>query len=164
MRFSRRSIGFALNHPRLALSLAFSRLSYEELLRVIVSKDLDILKHQINRALAWNKFSKLSHIEIDETLQKVTPARRKTSWRCLSRWHSFLYMITRVADPATVVETGVLYGYSSAAILSALADNKKGRLISIDLPTEAHQSVIVDRQYIQVGRIFGWMCDTHPSP
>jgi predicted O-methyltransferase YrrM len=60
-------------------------------------------------------------------------------------------MITRGADPATVVETGVLYGYSSAAILSALADNKKGRLISIDLPTEAHQSVIVDRQYIQVG-------------
>ena len=47
---------------------------------------------------------------------------------------SLLYALCRVLRPRTVVETGVAHGYSSAAILSALAENGEGRLISIDLP------------------------------
>jgi predicted O-methyltransferase YrrM len=49
-------------------------------------------------------------------------------------WDEFLYLAVRVAQPKTMVETGVFDGYSSAVILQALRDNGVGRLISIDLP------------------------------
>jgi predicted O-methyltransferase YrrM len=45
-----------------------------------------------------------------------------------------LYLLVRAAKPRVVVETGVLYGASSAHILAALACNGEGRLHSIDLP------------------------------
>lgn len=44
------------------------------------------------------------------------------------------YAIVRVARPDTVVETGVAWGYSSAAILQALEVNGSGHLYSVDLP------------------------------
>src|SRR5439155_2730279 len=69
----------------------------------------------------------------------------------LNRWHSFLYAMTLSVRPKIVIETGVLYGHSSAAILAALEDNSGGRLVSVDLPIEQHQSVVVGRQYVQVG-------------
>ncbi len=45
-----------------------------------------------------------------------------------------LYVVTRIAKPSVIIETGVASGRSSAAILQALHDNKKGMLYSIDLP------------------------------
>jgi predicted O-methyltransferase YrrM len=69
----------------------------------------------------------------------------------LGPWHSFLYAAARAAVPAIVVETGVLFGHSSAAILAALEHNRAGRLVSVDLPPEQHRSVIVGRQHVQVG-------------
>ncbi|NNM84029.1 class I SAM-dependent methyltransferase [Candidatus Parcubacteria bacterium] len=45
-----------------------------------------------------------------------------------------LYTLVRMQKPEVVVETGVASGRSSATILSALAENGKGRLYSIDLP------------------------------
>jgi len=47
-----------------------------------------------------------------------------------------LYLIVRVTQPDIVVETGVSSGASSAYILQAMHDNKKGRLYSIDLPPD----------------------------
>ena len=44
-----------------------------------------------------------------------------------------LYLLVRAARPSVVVETGVLYGASSANILAALARNGGGELHSIDL-------------------------------
>ena len=46
-----------------------------------------------------------------------------------------LYLLVRSLRPKRVVETGVWYGWSSRAILSALHANGEGRLFSIDLPT-----------------------------
>lgn len=46
-----------------------------------------------------------------------------------------LYFFVRSARPDVVVETGVAAGFSSAYLLQGLADNRAGRLISIDLPT-----------------------------
>ncbi len=66
-------------------------------------------------------------------------------------WHSFLYAATRTLKPKIVVETGVLYGHSSASILAALDDNGSGRLVSIDLPIEEHRSIVVEGKSIQVG-------------
>ncbi len=44
-----------------------------------------------------------------------------------------LYLLVRAARPRRVVETGVLYGASSAHILAALAQNGSGELHSIEL-------------------------------
>lgn len=45
-----------------------------------------------------------------------------------------LYALCKIMRPATVVETGVSDGVSSAVILSALEANACGRLVSIDFP------------------------------
>ena len=44
-----------------------------------------------------------------------------------------VYLLVRAARPSVLVETGVLYGASSANILEALARNGGGQLYSIDL-------------------------------
>ena len=50
-----------------------------------------------------------------------------------------LYLIVRAARPRVVVETGVLYGASSAHILAALARNGEGELHSLDLPHQPRE-------------------------
>jgi len=52
-----------------------------------------------------------------------------------------LYIVIRLIKPEIVLETGVASGISSAYILSALKENKKGKLFSIDLPYE------IDKEY-----------------
>jgi predicted O-methyltransferase YrrM len=49
-------------------------------------------------------------------------------------FHALLYFLTRYVRPATVVETGVAFGFSSRAFLRALSDNGGGRLFSSDFP------------------------------
>jgi predicted O-methyltransferase YrrM len=44
-----------------------------------------------------------------------------------------LYLLVRAARPRTIVETGVLYGASSAHILAALARNDAGELYSVEI-------------------------------
>jgi hypothetical protein len=144
-------MGFALNNPRLALLLASGRVSYEEMLRTLVKNDIELLRRRAREALSADNFLELPDEELAQSLRRVAPAKAVWSWRLLNNWHSFLYMAVRAYSPALVIETGVLYGHSSAAILAALEDNRKGQLISIDLPSEAHQNVIVGRQHIQVG-------------
>ncbi len=56
---------------------------------------------------------------------------------CLAR---SIYVICRVLSPETVLETGVAYGVTSAFALQALAVNRKGNLISIDLPPLAREA------------------------
>ena len=46
-----------------------------------------------------------------------------------------LYSVLRLLKPSVVVETGVAAGMSSTFLLEALADNRRGELWSIDLPT-----------------------------
>lgn len=48
-----------------------------------------------------------------------------------------LYVLIRLLKPDLCVETGVFYGGTTAFMLNALHKNRKGRLISIDLP--AHE-------------------------
>jgi predicted O-methyltransferase YrrM len=49
------------------------------------------------------------------------------------------YLLVRAAKPRVVVDTGVLYGASSAHILAALARNGTGELHSIDLGVAADE-------------------------
>lgn len=46
----------------------------------------------------------------------------------------FCYAASRVLSPKIVVETGVAYGVTTRFVLQALAQNKQGRLYSLDLP------------------------------
>ena len=60
-----------------------------------------------------------------------------------------LYLVVRAARPRVVVETGVLYGLASSAILEALHRNGDGRLYSIDLgcaPDEPPNDFLVHPQ------------------
>ena len=50
------------------------------------------------------------------------------------------YLVCRSLRPATVVETGVAYGMTSAFILQALEVNGEGALHSVDLPPLARQA------------------------
>ena len=65
-----------------------------------------------------------------------------------------LFFLTRLRRPETVLETGVLHGYSSAAFLEAMARNGNGgRLLSSDFPyfrekdPEALVGVLVPDEY-----------------
>ena len=46
----------------------------------------------------------------------------------------FCYALCRFLSPKIVVETGVAYGVTTCSVLQALAQNKQGRLYSLDLP------------------------------
>ena len=45
-----------------------------------------------------------------------------------------IYFLIRLKKPKNIIETGVLYGFSSEVILQAIDKNKKGYLYSSDLP------------------------------
>jgi predicted O-methyltransferase YrrM len=73
---------------------------------------------------------------LHELRSSVGPRRSGTSGSWSLR---ALYLLVRAARPHVVVETGVLYGGSSAHILGALAANQEGKLYSIDLRHEAKE-------------------------
>jgi predicted O-methyltransferase YrrM len=50
-----------------------------------------------------------------------------------------LYLLVRSMKPDVVVETGVCYGESSAYVLQALSENRRGVLYSIDLGNSAEE-------------------------
>ena len=55
-------------------------------------------------------------------------------WAADSLMARLCYLACRLIEPQTVVETGVAYGVSSAFILTALRENGRGTLYSVDLP------------------------------
>jgi methyltransferase family protein len=81
--------------------------------------------------------SELQGIEM-KVLEGMTNAKDKGPFHsghnadfCLAR---SIYVICRLLSPNVVLETGVAYGVTSAFILQALAVNRRGTLISVDLP------------------------------
>jgi hypothetical protein len=77
-----------------------------------------------------------------------------------------LYALIRARRPATLVETGVCNGVSSAVVLSALNRNGAGRLFSIDYPEYSDGSV---RDFdesklgavVPIGKQPGWLIPDH---
>jgi predicted O-methyltransferase YrrM len=70
-----------------------------------------------------------------------------------------LYALVRLLRPRFVVETGVSSGVSSAHFLLALADNRRGHLHSIDLPTRQEAPVLRSTESpvsLPPGRETGW--------
>jgi hypothetical protein len=67
---------------------------------------------------------------------------------CLAR---SIYVVCRMLAPNVVLETGVAYGVTSAFTLQALAMNRKGNLISVDLPplgrdADCHVGLLVPQE------------------
>ncbi len=81
-----------------------------------------------------------------------------------------LYALVRMQKPEIVIETGVASGRSSAVILSALHENGKGTLYSIDLPhfydgSEPGQYVTHEgnkelKGFVPKGKEPGWLVPT----
>ncbi|MEJ5300923.1 MAG: class I SAM-dependent methyltransferase [Thermodesulforhabdaceae bacterium] len=74
--------------------------------------------------------------QINESIEKARkdfPDPRLGGWMFEYHGH-ILYTLVRLLKPEVVIETGVGPGGTSALVLLALNANKKGRLLSIDLP------------------------------
>jgi predicted O-methyltransferase YrrM len=79
-------------------------------------------------------------------------------------WNEVLYMLVRFAKPEIVFETGVFDGVSSATTLQALEDNRKGLLVSIDLPARSTINGSTDRMTdttLPPGQPPGWVIPDH---
>lgn len=88
----------------------------------------------------------------NDTINKYgTEFAVKTDGYDLSEYHRALYTMVRILKPEIVIETGVFEGHSSLSILSALKENNKGFLYSIDLPSPDLPS----------GKVPGWMVPEH---
>ena len=88
----------------------------------------------------------------NDTINKYgTEFTVKTDGYNLSEYHRALYTMIRILKPGIVIETGVFEGHSSLSILSALKENNKGFLYSIDLPSPDLPS----------GKVPGWMVPEH---
>jgi predicted O-methyltransferase YrrM len=57
-----------------------------------------------------------------------------TEWGADSMLARYCYLVCRLLEPHTVIETGASYGVSSAFFLAAIEQNGHGTLHSIDLP------------------------------
>jgi hypothetical protein len=73
-----------------------------------------------------------------------------------------IYTLIRRYKPDSMIETGVEAGVSTSFILRAMAKNRKGRLISIDLPTydpegRINSDGVRDTAHIDKGRQPGWL-------
>ena len=70
----------------------------------------------------------------------------KEDYRDGEGYRLLLHMFVRKWKPDVVIETGVSRGMSSAYILSAMRENNRGRLISIDLPPESASVDVVSSE------------------
>jgi cephalosporin hydroxylase len=134
----------ALRHPdRLLLRLVLSARLARRNPRVVHARFLHWLSREFGvDAAALNdeyhsSWFRRSYLSQRKALNKfVGPVRSGTSGEQALR---ALYLLVRAARPSVVVETGVLYGASSAHILAAMAANGAGELHSIDLPHDPRE-------------------------
>jgi hypothetical protein len=74
------------------------------------------------------------------------------------RFHAIsLYLLVRSIKPTWMIETGVAHGKSSAFVLCAMDHNKKGNLISIDLPPPVDRPLSDGARTTMQGRQTGWL-------
>lgn len=88
-----------------------------------------------DQAEAWRVEFVSNHDFFEAYSRRYVAIRRsRPNWLT---WYDFIYLATRALRPAVVCESGVFDGQSSAVILQALADNRDGILVSIDLPASS---------------------------
>jgi hypothetical protein len=114
---------------------------YRELLKDQVF--LDELNQQIKNSRALYQKGIFRHENLDSI-----------DWMGIQR--IILYILVRLYQPTICLETGVFYGGNTSFILNALRINKKGKLISVDLPgnninTNTRHYLVGDGENIPAG-------------
>ncbi len=103
----------------------------------------------------FNKFEVEILEDIDEFIIKISEKIEDEFKSLPEKYHPadigkengrLIYSLIRENKPDIVVETGVCNGLSSAIILKALDDNKKGKLYSVDLPAKVGSKDIPDER------------------
>lgn len=105
----------------------------------------------VNKTRSYQKFIKTTGvvplddvsdsyvIELEENIKGTSRKAKQEGWHTGVSYSSgrMLYNLVKKTRPNVVVETGVAKGVSTSYILAALNDNKKGRLISVDILKDA---------------------------
>lgn len=153
---SARVLKKAIRHPlravrRLVDGARFARLSEEQEREVSVeflshTFDCDarsiLAKHKRSEFLKWTERRTLQL----SNSQSVYRLGATPQFDCET-----IYLLVRALRPDVVVETGVCYGASSAYILQALKENRRGELYSIDLgntPDEPPSDFFIPRDLL----------------
>lgn len=99
-------------------------------LRAFLNQHFDVDAEALEKEYAESEFSAWFQRRIADLARFPGPRRLGTTgyFGCTA-----LYLLVRAVRPRHVVETGVLYGASSAHILAALARNGEGELHSIEI-------------------------------
>ena len=142
---------FGLKHPRTALRvLKAASVDIPRLSRLIGIKpaEFDTYIEEVRSNKVFN----------DHVLGKL---ERFTEGLCPGTINDtlgvILYAIIRSLKPEVVLETGVASGLSSAYMLLALEENKKGKLYSIDLPFEEGSESGEWASLLPKGEQSGWL-------
>ncbi|MCI4371608.1 MAG: class I SAM-dependent methyltransferase [Thermoplasmata archaeon] len=145
-----RRVKVAFHYPDLALLFLAGRTSLEDFVRRMIQRDLAVIRRRYARQdQRAQSLLTMSAAQAQEFTQDLFPSAPGFSGRMFNGLYSFLYAATRALRPDVVVETGVFYGSSSAAILQALEDNGTGELHSVDLPPARPRETSADARKIR---------------
>ena len=92
----------------------------------VIAPDVSWQRENIEFQAAWR--------ELEARAETVGPVPFPSAFDADPVFARLAYLVTRTLSPEVVVETGVGFGVVSSCILAALERNRRGRLISIDLP------------------------------
>lgn len=136
---ARGALRWGIRHPALTTRVLLRQITLEEAFRELVTRDLPRFS-RCYPVLKDNGETRLDlpGPDLQSTLAGLCGSTQETSHRAFNSWDAFLYLLVRETRPGLVVETGVLYGRSSAVLLQAMHDNQHGRLVSVDVPPALH--------------------------
>jgi hypothetical protein len=124
---NKRSLVYAFKHPSLAVKSAIRLTRSDSSPSKFVCSLLTISAENLQSLTPTEESRKYIERAFQASIAPSTgemPASLEEGWS--------LYYIVRALKPTFVIETGVSAGRSSTFILSALRDNRKGQLYSID--------------------------------
>lgn len=127
---SQRNIKFLLANPSL-FAVALTSLGNTE---AIKKKWIQIRLKKASQLYDKFKNTLTDESKLFQVLEEITQSISNKDIYTHLAYHLCLYVLVRTTKPESIIETGVAGGDSSALILQALHDNKKGKLYSIDLP------------------------------
>lgn len=151
-----RKLVFGLKHPLVALRvLKATSVDIPRLCRVIGIRPAEFNAHveevRSNKVFNDHVLGKLEHFTEYLEEQGLYPGTINDTLGVM------LYAIIRSLKPEVILETGVASGLSSAYMLLALEENKKGKLYSIDLPFEEGSESDEWASLLPKGEKSGWL-------
>lgn len=136
----------------------------EDFIFKIMEENRSVVKKYLKEIKEKREFNNYIWSKYNDFEKELSKKKKDTTAGGTSKeMGMILYTIIRLLKPENVLETGVASGISSAYILTALKDNQKGKLISIDLPYEVDKDYPSDymkekeRAFIPKNKTSGWL-------